>query len=97
MERIALDAIDDFNKQLAKGLSTEVRMLPLNSFWISEERHQLKDERMKKKSGKDIETLSKADCLLECRRRSSSIFGQSETVQVAIDHSNDDGMARLMI
>ena len=97
MDRIALDAVTDCRKQLAKLLSTEVKPLTLDSFWIAEDRHQLHDERVKKKSGKDIETLSEMDWLLEYARRSEAIFGSSGTMQVAIDDSDDDGIARMMI
>jgi len=50
------------------------------------------------KEGDDIKTLSSFDWLVEYGRRSSSIWGSSETLQVAMDDSDeDDGMARMMI
>merc|ERR1711862_43533 len=98
MERIALNAIVDCSNQLAKVLSTEVKLLSLDSFWIAEERHQRHDERVKKKSQSDVKTLSEREWLLEYGRRSSSIWGSSQTIQHAIDDDdNDDGIARLMI
>ena len=36
VERIALDAIDDCDKKLSKGLSTEVRVSLIDSFCIAE-------------------------------------------------------------
>ena len=52
---------------------------------------------MKNLSGDDIQTLSVKEWLLKYGRRSSSIFGSSETVEVAVDDSADDGMAMMMI
>jgi len=94
-EKIGQDAIFDCQKQLAKLLSTEVRTIQMESFWLAEERHQLHDERVKKKNINEVETLNEIDWLFKYGRRSSSIWGSSETT--ALDDSNDDGMARMMI
>ena len=107
MERIALDAVADCRKQLGKMLSTDVKVLTSDAFWIAENRHQLHDERVNNESSKDVvrvnnkrskdvHTLSYTEWLLEYGRRSSSIWGSGETMQVA-DDSDDDGMARMMI
>lgn len=97
MEQIAEGAVIECRKELSKVLSTEVRTLPLDSFWVAEDRHQLHDQRVKNLSGDDIQTLSVKEWLLKYGRRSSSIFGSSETVEVAVDDSADDGMAMMMI
>ena len=98
MEKIANDALTECRKQLAKILSTEVKPLPMEaSFWLAEERHQLHDERVKKKVGNELITLNEIDWLFEYGRRSSSIWGSSETAPVEFDDSEDDGMARMMI
>ena len=59
VERIELCAIDDCNKQLAKDLSTEVRTLPLDSFWCAEKRHQRHDECVKKKVANALKLYQK--------------------------------------
>ncbi len=97
IEKIALDAVSDCRKQLAKVLSTEVRMVSPDSFWVAEDRHQLRYERVKKKRRKDIDTLSEIEWLMEYGRRSDSIFGSSETMIDDGYDSDDDGMARIMI
>ena len=98
MEKIANDAVTECRKQLAKILSTEVKSLPMeSSFWLAEEHHQLHDERVKKKVGNELITLNEIDWLFEYGRRSSSIWGSSETAPVEFDDSEDDGMARMMI
>jgi hypothetical protein len=97
MENLGKNAIGDCQKQLAKLLSTEVRILDMESFWLAEERHQLHDERVKKKDGNEIKTLNEIDWIFEYGRRSSSIWGSSETASGALDDSDDDGMARMMI
>ena len=97
MEQIAEGAVIECRKELSKVLSTEVRTLPFDSFWVAEDRHQLHDQRVKNLSGDDIQTLSVKEWLLKYGRRSSSIFGSSETVEVDVDDSADDGMAMMMI
>jgi len=98
MEIVANDAVTECRKQLAKVLSTEVKPLPMEaSFWLAEERHQLHDERIKKKVGNEIMTLNEIDWLFEYGRRAASIWGSSETAPVEFDDSEDDGMARMMI
>jgi hypothetical protein len=69
---------------LGKDLSTEVRLVSLESFWIAEDRHQLHYERLKQKVGKDVETLSVFDWLLQYGRRSDSVMGSSESVAVDV-------------
>merc|ERR1712194_662003 len=77
LEQIALDAVADCRKQLGKILRTEAILLALDLFWVAEDRHQLRNERVKRKTGKDVETLSEINWLLEYGRRSDAIFGSS--------------------
>ena len=72
-------------------------MVSPDSFWVAEDRHQLRYERVKKKRRKDIDTLSEIEWLMEYGRRSDSIFGSSETMIDDGYDSDDDGMARIMI
>jgi peptide-methionine (S)-S-oxide reductase len=84
MKQKALNALSDCKAQLGKDLSTEVRLVSLESFWIAEDRHQLHYERLKQKVGKDVETLSVFDWLLQYGRRSDSVMGSSESVAVDV-------------
>eukprot|EP00957_Ditylum_brightwellii_P066628 5056754-Ditylum_brightwellii.AAC.1 len=87
-------------------------MTTILQFWEAEERHQRHDERFKMKKGQhtndsdEIRTLSLMDWLGEYGRRTKSVWGTGETMDVApddtfhtyIDYDDlDDGMARLMI
>mmetsp|Transcript_22756 Transcript_22756/g.26357 ORF Transcript_22756/g.26357 Transcript_22756/m.26357 type:complete len:490 (+) Transcript_22756:3-1472(+) len=97
MERIASDAVIDCRKQIKKLVSTDVRMVDKHSFWTAEDRHQLHDERVKRKSEKDLETLSFKEWLWNYGRRSPLTWGSSQSNQITLDDSDDDGMARMMI
>ena len=83
--------------QLQKTLSTEIYVVegPKNKFWKAEDRHQLHDERVKRKDPKDLSTLSVYEWIQTFGRRTESVLGSSETMWLADD--NDDGMARMMI
>uniref|UniRef100_A0A7S2A4F0 peptide-methionine (S)-S-oxide reductase n=1 Tax=Trieres chinensis TaxID=1514140 RepID=A0A7S2A4F0_TRICV len=98
----ARSALEDCQEQLGKELSTEVRLMdsPVDSwFFRAEDRHQRRDERVKKGgAGFDASTLSMTEWLQEYGRRSASVWGSGGTVQVQDDYEdNDDGMARMMI
>ena len=94
MEAIATNSIRECSKQLAKLLCTEIRNESQDSFWIAEDRHQRHDERKKDCAVEQTKTLPLQEWLMKYGRRSSSIWGSSETIQV---DSDDDGMARMMI
>lgn len=96
-KKVATNAIVKCQKQLGKVLSTQVATFSRNVpfFWTAEDRHQLHDQRVKKKTEDDLKTLSEVEWLLEYGRRSSSIWGSSESS--IVDDSEDDGMARMMI
>ena len=96
-KKVATNAIIRCQKQLGKVLSTQVATFPRNApfFWTAEDRHQLHDQSVKKKTEDDLKTLSEVEWLLGYGRRSSSIWGSSEIS--IVDDSEDDGMARMMI
>jgi peptide-methionine (S)-S-oxide reductase len=94
LEVIANECVNKCSQTLSKLIVTEVRRLPIGSWWDAESKHQRHDERVKKKSG---ETLSLQSWMIEYGRRSSSIWGSSVTLQSDDFDDNDDGLARLMI
>ncbi|KAL7541233.1 hypothetical protein ACHAXR_010738 [Thalassiosira sp. AJA248-18] len=95
MQSIAMDTVAACGKELGKELSSEVNLLTARKFWAAEERHQRHDER---KRGVDLNTLTFDEWLLKYGRRSASVLGSSESIQVEpSDEYLDDGMARMMI
>jgi methionine-S-sulfoxide reductase len=96
LELIANQCVSDCSKELSKMIITEVRRIPFGSWWDAESKHQQHDERVKKLSGNQIETLSQKSWLMEYGRRSTSIWGSSITIH-PIDDDGDDGMAQIMI
>lgn len=101
LESISNAALSDCTKQLNKLLCTEVKFYSStqDSFWVAESRHQRHDERVKSTTDDDMGTLTLTKWLLEYGRRSSSIWGSSQTINMnlTLDDGNDDGMARIMI
>lgn len=94
LELIANECISNCSKILSKMITTEVRRLPNTSWWDAEHKHQRHDERVQKKSGDQLGTLSQQNWLMEYGKRSSSIWGSSATIY---SDDDDDGMARFMI
>lgn len=96
LELVATSAISDCTKQLAKQISTEIKYHSKESFYVAEDRHQRHDERVKSRCDKDLITLTLPQWLQVYSRRSTSVWGSSETIVEESD-INDDGMARMMI
>jgi methionine-S-sulfoxide reductase len=100
LESMANAALCDCTKQLNKLLCTEVKLhSSKDSFWVAESRHQRHDERIKSPTDDNLITLTFTKWLLEYGRRSSSIWGSSDSMNmnVSLDDGSDDGMAQIMI
>mmetsp|Transcript_61884 Transcript_61884/g.182772 ORF Transcript_61884/g.182772 Transcript_61884/m.182772 type:complete len:680 (-) Transcript_61884:1375-3414(-) len=107
MAGVAAEALRECHFQLGKELSTELRLMPDECsggqwFWLAEDRHQKHDEKVGKVSrtnvnGNQIYSISVQEWLREYGRRSASVLGNAETVQVAASEPGDDGMAMMMI
>eukprot|EP01082_Thalassiosira_pseudonana_P011547 g10797.t1 g10797 contig4:2585982-2587817(+) len=102
MREVTNNAIMECQRHLEKELCSEVKVLSEDDFWFAEDRHQRHDEKRKMKgyadgnNNQELSTLTFDDWLCNYGRRSTSVWGSSETAEVA-GASEDDGMARMMI
>ena len=96
MIQIASHALDECRRTLGLGLSTEILLMSkdIEWFWPAEDRHQRYEERVKRR---ESATLTIENWMMEYARRSTSIWGSSNTIPIAWDDDGDDGFARMMI
>ena len=94
MKQTANQVLKECQRNVGLGLSTEIICMPqdIEWFWPAEDRHQRYEERVKRR---DPLPLYIKNWMMEYARRSSSIWGSSETMPFEDD--GDDGMARIMI
>ena len=94
MKQTANQVLKECQRNVGLGLSTEIICMPqdIEWFWPAEDRHQRYEERVKRRAPL---TLNIKNWMMEYARRSSSIWGSSETIPFEDD--GDDGMARIMI
>jgi len=94
IRNIAHEVLAQCQRKLGLGLSTEIIFMPDDIEWFfpAEDRHQQYEQKVK---GRDPMTLTIKSWIMIYARRSTSIWGSSETI--VYEDDGDDGMARIII